>query len=425
MKRLKIMKSYMVLWLFIYFLIYSNLDAISTFFMATLTFNLAVVTILTIGIIMIMKASISLVMLAGTFGTMAYKKDNLSFYLKGIEKIMPANIAHMFHSRAEKGVMLFTVDESRAVIDWIDEKFSNQNRYTNYFIGTVLMIGLLGTFSGLLIAIDDMGRIILSLSGDIDLGKVISDFSGPLSGMAVGFGSSLFGVIAAIIMGLKGYILNKNQEILIEGVEDWLKGRIVDVGGGGSAPAMAGVPTQNTLPGQNSSFIEIFVETIGGMTAEMKAISQTNERLHSITIASVQQARDEHDITVSVLEEIHKTLQEQNGSENNIGALNNNIANLIERVNEGNSIAQGEADHIEQIESAQKYSANALHKQNTLLNNIQQLLDASRKNSTTQTKSVLEKIDETTQAIENIEINVSSNNIQSEPRSGFLNKIFK
>ncbi len=419
MKRLKIMKSYMVLWLFIYFLVYSNIDSISTFFMATLTFNLAVVTILSIGIIMIMKASISLVMLAGTFGTMAYKKDNLSFYLKGIEKIMPANIAHMFHSRAEKGVMLFTVDESRAVIDWIDEKFANQNRYTNYFIGTVLMIGLLGTFSGLLIAIDDMGRIILSLSGDIDLAKVISDFSGPLGGMAVGFGSSLFGVIAAIIMGLKGYILNKNQEILIEGIEDWLKGRIVDVGGagGGSAPA-TGIPGENALPGHNSSFIEIFVETIGGMTAQMKDIAQTNERLHSITIASVQQARDEHDITVGVLEDIHKALQNKSDD-------GGDIPTLIQRIEEGNKISAAEALHIEQIESAQKYSANALHKQNSLLNNIQHLLDDSRQNTQSNTKSVLEKIDETTQAIENIQVNVSNTTSQDEPKPGFLNNIFK
>ena len=260
---------------------------------------------LTIGIIMLMKASTNLVMLAGTFGTLAYKKDNLTFYLKGIEKIMPANIAHMFHSRAEKGVMLFTSEESRDVIEWIEDKFFNQNRYTNYFIGTVLMIGLLGTFTGLLIAIDDMGRIIMSLSGDIDLGKVISDFSGPLAGMAVGFGSSLFGVVAAIILGIKGYILNKNQEILIEGVEDWLKGRIINVNSTG--PAVMGADGQ--LPDQQHSFMDVFVEQISTMTSEMKNINQSNERLHSITIASVQQARNEHELSIDIMESMSKSLQ--------------------------------------------------------------------------------------------------------------------
>lgn len=308
MKRLKIMKAYAVLWLFIYFLVYTNADAMATFFFATLTFNLAVLTVLIIGIIVIMRSSINLVMLAGTFGILAYKKDNLTFYLQGIEKIMPANIAHMFNSRAEKGVLLFTSEESRSVIEWIDEKFSHQNRYINYFIGTSLMIGLLGTFTGLLVSIDQMGKIILSLTGDIDLGAVIASFSGPLGGMAIGFGSSLFGVVSAIILGLMGYILNKNQESLIEGVEDWLKGRIIDSGGATVAtPSVTGGEGEN-LPQHRNSFMDVFIDNISSLTKEMAKISLTNERLHSITIASVQQARDEHEVSYELFEAMSNSL---------------------------------------------------------------------------------------------------------------------
>jgi len=331
MKRLRIMKSYAVLWLFIYFLVYSNIDTIQVFFFATLTFNLAVLTILTIGIIMLLKASTSLVMLAGTFGTLAYKKDNLLFYLKGIDKIMPANIAHMFNSRAEKGVMLFTAEESRDVIDWIQDKFFYQNRYTNYFIGTSLMIGLLGTFTGLLVAIDDMGRIILSLSGDIDLGKVISDFSGPLGGMAVGFGSSLFGVVAAIILGIKGYILNKNQEILIEGVEDWLKGRIINVGS--STPAVGTEMQGGQLPNQQHSFMDVFIEQISAMNTQMASIATTNERLHSITIASVQQARNEHELSIMIMENMRDSLRSiDSNAKESTQTLKQNFVDLSENM---------------------------------------------------------------------------------------------
>jgi len=313
MKRLKIMKAYAVLWLFIYFIIASNIDTIKVFFFATLTFNLAVMTVLIIGIIVIMRSSINLVMLAGTFGILAYKKDNLVFYLQGIDKIMPANIAHMFHSRAEKGVLIFTSDESRTVVEWIDDKFSNQNRYINYFIGTSLMIGLLGTFSGLLVSIDEMGKIILSLTGDIDLGKVIRDFAGPLGGMATGFGSSLFGVVSAIILGLMGYILNKNQEALIEGVEDWLKGRIIDSGGStASVPSAMDGSGGEQLPEQRSSFMDVFIDNISTLTKEMANISQTNDKLHSITIASVQQARDEHELSYELFENINSNLSNIN-----------------------------------------------------------------------------------------------------------------
>lgn len=303
MKRLKIMKSYIIVWIFIYFMVVSNIEAFKIYFFATLSFNLAIMTILSIGVIMVMKAAVNLVMLAGTFGTLAYKKDNLEFYLQDIEKIMPPSIALMFQTRAKKGMLLFTADEAREVVSMIEEKFVNQNRYTNYFTGTVLMIGLLGTFSGLLISIDNMGTIILSLSGDIDLAKVISDFAGPLGGMAVGFGSSLFGVISAIILGLMGYILNKNQEQLINGVEDWLKSRTIDSSGSVEAGA------DGELPEQTSSFMDVFVNNLTDLTEEMGKISQTNEQLYSITVASIRQARDENELNLEVFQNISGSLK--------------------------------------------------------------------------------------------------------------------
>lgn len=70
-----------------------------------------------------------------------------------------------------------------------------------------MLVGLLGTFVGLVEAIDSMGQIILSLNGDVDIKQIMQDFSGPLSGMAIGFGASLFGVVSAVVLGLNGYIL--------------------------------------------------------------------------------------------------------------------------------------------------------------------------------------------------------------------------
>ncbi|MCV6609020.1 MAG: hypothetical protein OIF32_12475, partial [Campylobacterales bacterium] len=61
--------------------------------MSTLTFNIAVLTLFAVGTIIILTSAFQLINLAGTFGILAYKKDNLEFYLKGMEKIMPANIA--------------------------------------------------------------------------------------------------------------------------------------------------------------------------------------------------------------------------------------------------------------------------------------------------------------------------------------------
>ncbi len=69
-----------------------------------------------------------------------------------------------------------------------------------------------------------MGRIILSFGGDnIDLAEIMTGFSGPLGGMAIGFSSSLFGVSSAIILNLMQYILTKSQNSFLEDVQEWMK----------------------------------------------------------------------------------------------------------------------------------------------------------------------------------------------------------
>jgi hypothetical protein len=45
---------------------------------------------------------------------------------------------------------------------------------------------------------------------DLDIKVVLSSFGEPLKGMAVGFGSSLFGVAVGILLNLLMYLLNKN-----------------------------------------------------------------------------------------------------------------------------------------------------------------------------------------------------------------------
>ena len=230
MRRIKILKIFFVFMLFIVFLVYSNFSMITTFFMATLTFNIPITTIFLIGLLVIYQSAIRLTMLAGTFGTLAYKKGkDLEFYLSGMTKLMPPTIAHMFNRRAKKGIIFFTSDEAKDVIEWLENLFFQQKSYTSFFVGTALLLGLFGTFAGLLVAIDSMGSIILSFGGDnVDISEIMTGFAGPLGGMAIGFASSLFGVATAIILNVMQYILSRSQASFVEDVEDWMKGKIIE-----------------------------------------------------------------------------------------------------------------------------------------------------------------------------------------------------
>lgn len=314
MRRLKIFKIYFVFLLFLFFLVYANFKMIVVFFMATLTFNIAVLTALTIGLIIIMTAAYKLIMLAGTFGTIRYKKGKqLEFYLNGIQKVMPPNIARMFQSRAKKGALYFTFKESQDVSEWLEEKFSNQKVYINFFISTSLMIGLFGTFTGLLKSIDDMGGIILSLTGDINLAEVIAGFAGPLGGMAIGFGSSLFGVASAIILSVMGYILQRNQEILIEDIDDWMSGQIVD-----TPPDAAGNTVVATSDGGGAGggvgggFINTFIESISDFSNKVEHLSRSNEAMTDLLKENLESSSSTVQNEVLILESISNSIKEQN-----------------------------------------------------------------------------------------------------------------
>ncbi len=307
MKRLKIFKAYFVLWLFVYFIAISNLETFKLYFLSTLTFNIAIVALLAIGTFMLLKAAKELTMVTGTFGVLMYKKGDLSFYLKGLDKIFPSNIANKIKSRAQSGTILFTKQESEDILAWLEEKYSNQNKYNNFFIGTVLMIGLLGTFAGLLGSISSMGAIVSSLAGSkVDIGKIMADFAIPLSAMAVGFGSSLFGVISAILLSIKGYLLNKAQESLLAGVENWLQEKTVEQV---STENKSGALTPSTtLQKHQKSYMDVFVEQISTLSREMKEVSTVNREFQTAFMHTMKELSEVSKAEQALLSQMKNSL---------------------------------------------------------------------------------------------------------------------
>ena len=369
MRRLKILKIYFVFWLFIFFLVFANFKMFITFFMSTLTFNIAVLTTLAIGMVIVYHAAFRLTMLAGTFGILAYKKgDQLIYYLQGIDRIMPASIAHMFYKRAKSGTLYFTQSEAKDVTNWLEEKFANQKVYVNFFTATALMIGLFGTFTGLLKSIDEMGGIILSLSGDINLAEVISGFAGPLSGMAIGFGSSLFGVATAIILSVKTYILSRNQEAFIEDIEDWMKGKIIDtqssevieqfqqtmgtssVGGSGQAQVVSGDIMSS------GKFLNVFADAMGGLKDELRKSAEGNEVVYKMLSENFDATNKSTGNEIALLESIVNSIKELNINQfSNSNTLDESIQSLA-------NIATSQTKTMKQLLDIQKQNQETMEK---------------------------------------------------------------
>jgi len=287
--------------------------------MATLTFNIAILTIFSIGLLILYQAAVKLTMLSGTFGILAYKKGKaLEFYLQGITGVFPATIAHMFNKRAKKGVLYFTQDEARNVSEWLSEQFFNQKGYTNFFVGTSLMLGLFGTFTGLLVAIDEMGAIILSFGGDdIDIGEVMTKFSGPLGGMSIGFASSLFGVASAVILNVMQYILTRNQAGFMQDIEDWMKGKIIDSQSSDTleeAREELGLLVSSNDAGGGSmhGFIDVFIDTMGDFTDKLEHSNKSSEQIYKQITDTLSNSNQVNEKEAVLLENIVSTLKESN-----------------------------------------------------------------------------------------------------------------
>ncbi len=380
MRRVKILKIYVVFILFVLFLVYANIDLIASFFMATLTFNIAILTMFTIGLIVLYQSAIRLTMLAGTFGILAYKKGkDLEFYLQGITDIMPAYIAHMFNRRAKKGVLYFTQDEAKNVTEWLDEQFFNQKGYTTFFVGTSLMLGLFGTFTGLLVAIDQMGAIILSFGGDdIDLGEVMTSFAGPLGGMSIGFASSLFGVASAIILNVLQYLLTRNQASFLHDVEDWLKGKVIDSQSKDVIQEIAtrspngefeqGSGNMSSGGDINTGFLDVFINTMGDFTQKLEESNRSTQEMFSTMISNVDNNTKSIDNESVLLENMLTTLKELNVNQYS------NINIMEESLQEISNVILAEHKTMKQsLKLQEEYNQNLVDIVQRMNNRIEQL----------------------------------------------------
>ena len=318
MRRVKILKVFFIVLLFIAFILYANFTLIKTFFIATLTFNIPIVTVFSLAVLVIYQSAIRLTMLAGTFGIIAYKKGpSLEFYLAGVTNIMPATIAHMFTRRAKKGVIFFSEQEAKDVTEWLENQFFKEKGYTAFFVGTSLTLGLLGTFAGLLVAIDQMGKIILSFGGDnIDMGEVMTAFSGPLGGMAIGFASSLFGVASAIILNLLQYILTKSQAAFLEDVQEWMKGRNVEsqaidtIEDMGATKSVVSTSSNDSMA--SAGFLDIFVDTIGDFTEKMEHSNNISQDMFKKIADRLDQTVSNTDNESALLRNLIEVMKESN-----------------------------------------------------------------------------------------------------------------
>jgi len=131
------------------------------------------------------------------------------------------------------GHPLFSNDHARLIKSKLGFRVRAQRSSVSFMAGLLVMLGLIGTFWGLLATIgavgDAMGFIASQVDnmGDGGFGVIIESISKPLGGMGLAFSSSLFGLAGSLVVGFLNYAAAQAQDDSIEDFSRWIDENIL------------------------------------------------------------------------------------------------------------------------------------------------------------------------------------------------------
>lgn len=110
------------------------------------------------------------------------------------------------------------------MLDMIQMRFEDARESVRYITNTLIFLGLLGTFWGLIITVGGFADLIsnLNFADKAVLTTMQTGLTRPLSGMATAFTSSLMGLAGSLIIGFLGLQVQLAQNGIFRDVEDYL-----------------------------------------------------------------------------------------------------------------------------------------------------------------------------------------------------------
>lgn len=145
----------------------------------------------------------------------------------------PKSIGHMFEIAYDEMLraksLNISVSTMQNVIAGIDSRLNDERSQLNYLTGLLIFLGLIGTFIGLMEMVGSVGGIIGSLNqvggaSNETMKKLLANLQVPLSGMAMGFSSSLFGLFGSLVLGLLGRFGTQALLLIKDEFSSWLAG---------------------------------------------------------------------------------------------------------------------------------------------------------------------------------------------------------
>ena len=129
--------------------------------------------------------------------------------------------------RRQSGRVTLSPASLQTLLDGIAARLDETRETSRYLIGTLVFLGLLGTFYGLLETVSSVGNVIGALNvGASDITRAFSDLKAgleaPLHGMSTAFSTSLFGLAGSLVLGFLDLQAGQAQNRFYNDLEEWL-----------------------------------------------------------------------------------------------------------------------------------------------------------------------------------------------------------
>ncbi len=129
-------------------------------------------------------------------------------------------VAQMLHSRPKQ----ISASTLNGFLDIIMVRFEDSRESVRYVTNTLIFLGLLGTFWGLILTVGGFAELIgnLNFSDESVLLNMQAGLGKPLAGMATAFTSSLLGLAGSLAVGFLGLQVQLAQNAIFHELEDYL-----------------------------------------------------------------------------------------------------------------------------------------------------------------------------------------------------------
>ena len=253
-------------WMFIYLLVVSAvcvllLQPLRSAFMANWAFNAVILGVLAVG--MLINFRQVLVLNTEIRWIRVFRTGQTGISVTTEPRLLKPLATHLSKHRRDR--FSLSALALRTILDGLRERLDESREISRYMIGTLIFLGLLGTFWGLLGTIGAVGHVIDGLEvGSGDYAAVFTQLKqglkAPLDGMGTAFSSSLFGLGGSLVLGFLDLQAGHAQNRFFNGLEEWLSGvtqLVDDLGGSGLSEAPVEVNGEPVAPA-----MELLMQTI-------------------------------------------------------------------------------------------------------------------------------------------------------------------